>query len=171
MSHFDCKECDRKFHSADALNSHNLAKHPIENTPKNFGIKKKHFYWLIFVFIVFALGFWIYSSTTSPGKYDSFAECLTSEGFIMAGTDWCSSCQEQKKFFGKSFKYINYKNCDIEKEWCDEQKITRYPTWIISDKTQIRGKLEISELVRLSNCSTEKSSLCSVNNKTNGCAD
>ena len=33
MNNFECKEFDRKFHSADALNSHNLAKHPKINTP------------------------------------------------------------------------------------------------------------------------------------------
>jgi hypothetical protein len=152
MDNFECKECDKKFNSADALNAHNLAKHPKTDTPK-FKIKKKHIYFFIFICIVFALGFWIYHSATSPGKYDNFAKCLTAEGFIMAGTEWCSNCQDQKGLFGKSFKYINYKNCGTNEEWCSANGINRYPTWILPDGTKRQGNQELSSLQQTSsNC-------------------
>ena len=153
MDNFECKECDKKFHSADALNSHNLAKHPKVNTPK-FSIKKKHIYFVIFICVAFAITFWIYHSATSPGKYDVFAECLTAEGFIMAGTDRCSNCQKQKNLFGKSFKLIDYKNCDVDKEWCSANGISRYPTWKLPDGNKRQGTQELYSLQQASsNCS------------------
>ena len=88
-----------------------------------------------------------------PGKYDDFARCLTEKGFIMAGTDWCSVCKTQKGYFGKSFEYLNYKNCDVDKEWCTSNGITRYPTWILPDQTKSMGAKTIEELSRISNCS------------------
>ena len=38
---------------------------------------------------------------------DRLAQYLTSQNVTMYGTSWCSHCQNQKKLFGKSFKYIN----------------------------------------------------------------
>ena len=149
MEEFECKECDKKFHSADALNSHNLAKHPQVNAPK-FNIKKKHIYFMVAILVVFALGFWIYHSVTSPGKYDDFAKCLTEEGFVMAGTDWCSNCQKQKNLFGKSFKLIDYKNCDIDKEWCSDNGVNRYPTWVLPDGSKRVGIQQLPSLSQAS---------------------
>jgi hypothetical protein len=104
--------------------------------------------------VAFAIAFWIYHSATSPGKYDEFAECLTAEGFIMAGTDWCSNCQKQKNLFGKSFKLIDYKNCDVDKEWCSTNGVDRYPTWILPNGNKRPGAQELYSLQQASsNCS------------------
>lgn len=62
----------------------------------------------------------------SPGKYDSFAKCLTEKGAIMQGEDWCKYTNAQKGMFGKSFKYINYEV---------NERLDRRPTWIIDGKT------------------------------------
>lgn len=85
-----------------------------------------------------------------PGKYDDFAKCLTEKGFIMAGTDWCSSCKNQKNLFGKSFKYVNYKNCDLDKSWCVSNGVKRYPTWILPDGTTKTGVQKLYTLSQLS---------------------
>lgn len=69
----------------------------------------------------------------------------------MAGTDWCHVCQAQKALFGPSFRYIDYRNCDIG-TFCDEQGITAYPTWIINGE-KYRGKQPLSRLAELSGCS------------------
>jgi len=153
MEKFECKECGKKFNSEEGLNQHISAKHE-QNKKKDykFKIEKKHLYFMVAILVVFALGFWTYHSITSPGKYDDFAKCLTEKGFVMAGTDWCSNCQNQKGYFGKSFKFIDYKNCDINKAWCQENGVNRYPTWILSDDTKITGAKHLDELSRLSNC-------------------
>ena len=88
----------------------------------------------------------------SPGKYDDFAKCLSDKGIIMAGTDWCHFCQEQKGLFGKSFKFINYKNCDIEKEWCSSNSVKNYPAWIFPDGTRQIGVQKLTALSQASGC-------------------
>ena len=151
MKKFECKECNKEFNSEESLNQHISAKHEQnKNLSNKFKIKKKHIYFMVAILIVFALGFWIYHSATSPGKYDDFAKCLTEKGFVMAGTDWCSSCQNQKGLFGKSFKYINFKNCDTNKEWCSSNGIKNYPTWILPDGSKRVG---IQQLYSLSQAS------------------
>jgi hypothetical protein len=87
-----------------------------------------------------------------PGTYDEFAQCLTEKGFIMAGTDWCSNCKIQKGLFGKSFEFIDYNNCDIEKQWCDQKGVDRYPTWILPDGSFRSGTQELQTLSQLSGC-------------------
>ena len=87
----------------------------------------------------------------APGKYDEFAQCLTEKGVVIAGTDWCSVCKSQKRVFGNSFKHLDYKNCDIDQNWCTVNFIERYPTWII-DGSQYTGKKSLATLSELSGC-------------------
>lgn len=80
-------------------------------------------------------------SDTSANKYDSFAKCLTDKGVKMYGAYWCSHCQNQKKAFGDSFKYINYIECADpnikgQLEVCQKEKIEGYPTWEFPQKAQ-----------------------------------
>ena len=49
----------------------------------------------IILVVVFVLGYLIVPKTEA-GEVDSFAQCLTDEGAIMYGTDWCSFCKQQK---------------------------------------------------------------------------
>ena len=73
----------------------------------------------------------------------------------MAGTNCCSICQKQKDLFGKSFEYINYKNCDTNKEWCSANGVNRYPTWIFPDGNKRQGTQELYSLQQASNCSLQ----------------
>lgn len=110
------------------------------------------------VYIVIIIGlilFGIYGTIkwiTAPGKYDRFARCLTSKGITMYGTDWCPYCKKQKAMFGKSFKYVNYVNCDFEKAKCNAAGVRGYPTWVIEGK-KYHGIRSLTELAMLSNCS------------------
>ena len=61
----------------------------------------------------------------SPGKYDKFAKCLTEKGAVMYGENWCKYTNAQKGMFGKSFKYIDYKQTS-------DLKVR--PTWVIDGK-------------------------------------
>ena len=63
-----------------------------------------------------------------PGKLDSFAKCMTEKGAVMYGAiEWCHFTQEQAGMFGKSFKYVNYK------DYHEGPDITVTPTWIIGN--------------------------------------
>ena len=89
---------------------------------------------------------------TSPGIYDDFAKCLTKAGAIMHGTDWCPHCKNQKAMFGSSFRFVNYVNCDKEKETCLRAGVDGYPTWTIRGKNYA-GVQALEKLSALTNCS------------------
>jgi hypothetical protein len=96
-----------------------------------------------------------YLQSTAPGDYDGFATCLTEKGFIMAGTDWCTVCRQQKALFGNSFRLVNYKNCDTENVWCAENRVTGYPTWFDAEGNSYRGPQQLETLSALSGCSLQ----------------
>jgi len=115
---------------------------------------KKVFYLACFVVIaaitVFAI--LVYLEAQKPGDYDAFAKCLNENGFVMAGTDWCHFCQNQKRLFGNSFKFVNYKNCDLERQWCSSHGVEGYPAWFDSEGNSYSGVKQLSFLSELSGC-------------------
>lgn len=104
------------------------------------------------IFIIFA-GI-VYASVsyyTKPGEYDEFAKCLTDKGYKMYGVDWCPNCRNQKKMFGKSFKYVDYIECTKQKEACSQAQIEGYPTWIVDTETYV-GVQSLARLSSISEC-------------------
>ena len=89
-----------------------------------------------------------------PGKYDDFAKCLTEKGVVMHGTDWCSKCIEQKALFGTSFDFVDYFNCDYNKEACRAAGVSGYPTWVIEGRLY-PGKKPLDQISSLSGCELE----------------
>jgi hypothetical protein len=85
------------------------------------------------------------------GQYDQLAKCLSKNGAIMYGTEWCSHCQNQKKMFGESFQYINFVDCDQYKDRCATNGIEGYPTWII-DGQKYPGEQSLNRLASLAKC-------------------
>lgn len=85
-------------------------------------------------------------------KLDAFAKCLAQKGVVMYGAYWCPHCQNQKKLFGESFKYVNYVECTQEVKKCQEKKIQGYPTWIFKDGERIRGEATFAQLAEKSSC-------------------
>ncbi len=80
---------------------------------------------IISVVVLLVLVAAITYASFAPGKYDSFAKCLTEKGAVMYGEDWCENTNGQKAMFGKSFKYVNY---EIKPD------IRIRPTWVIDGK-------------------------------------
>lgn len=89
---------------------------------------------------------------------DSFAQCLSDENVKMYGADWCSHCQNQKKLFGTSFKFINYIECADpsnsrkQMQACTDADISGYPTWIFSDNQRIEGEVTFDRLAEKTGC-------------------
>lgn len=104
----------------------------------------------IAVVIVSALGFLFYRMSST--NYDAFAQCLTSKGAVIYGNNWCSYTQEQRRMFGDSFKYLNYKVCDENKQLCKEKGVSITPTWEIDEKIY-SGIQSLQTLSRVSGCS------------------
>lgn len=82
------------------------------------------------VLVLLVFGYFVYSSSAKPGILDDFSKCLAEKGVVMYGADWCQYTQAQRAMFGKSFKYLNYK--DISERGNLNIKVT--PTWVIDDK-------------------------------------
>ncbi len=106
----------------------------------------------VWIGIVVVVAFFVYGlSGGSEGKYDTFAKCLTENGLKMYGTEWCSHCKDQKSRFGDSFEFIDYTDCDRDKDICTSEGITGYPTWKI-DGNAYSGTQQIIGLAGLAGC-------------------
>ncbi len=75
----------------------------------------------------------------SSGKYDSFAQCLVSNGVKFYGAFWCPHCQEQEKWLDASRQTLAseglYNECSApngqsQLQSCTDQNIEGYPTWV-----------------------------------------
>ena len=77
-----------------------------------------------------------------PGKYDTFAQCIKDSGAVFYGAFWCPHCQEQKKLFGSSAKFLPYVECSTpdtkgQYQVCKDKNIKSYPTWMLKDGTTL----------------------------------
>lgn len=89
-----------------------------------------------------------------PGAYDGFAQCLTDNGAVMYGTEWCPHCQAQKSLFESSFDLVNYVDCDKQRDLCEAAGVNGYPTWVI-DGNSYPGTQQLSKLATLTSCELE----------------
>jgi len=105
---------------------------------------------LYIVIVILAAVVWM-AWPSGPGLYDEFAACLSGEGVVMYGTEWCSHCKAQKELFGKSFELVNYVDCDFNKEACLIAGVEGYPTWKIGGENY-PGEQSFERLASLSGC-------------------
>jgi hypothetical protein len=89
--------------------------------------------------------------------YAPLATCLADEGYVMAGTEWCSHCKTQKQLFKGAFEEViipagAYQDCDRNKDWCDEAGVQGYPTWVTPDGNLLTGTQSLSTLAKISGC-------------------
>lgn len=111
-------------------------------------MKQKIIFCFLFILIISVV---LTGCSRGPGKYDTFAQCLTEKGVKMYGTEWCSHCKNQKKMFGKSFQFVDYIDCDRNKDECLRNGVRGYPTWII-DGEKYPGEQPLYRLASLSGC-------------------
>src|SRR3989338_6664528 len=79
--------------------------------------------------IILAISAYAAMRALTPGTWDNFAKCLSDKGVVMYGAlSWCKYTQEQAGMFGKSFKYLNYK------DHTELPGIKKTPTWVIDGK-------------------------------------
>ena len=110
---------------------------------------KSAWFYIIIVILV-GISYW-YVNFSKPGQYDDFAKCLTEKGVKMYGTNWCHYCKAQKKIFEKSFKHIDFINCDYHMKECLAAGVEGYPTWEINEEIY-SGVQPLTRLARLSGC-------------------
>jgi len=122
--------------------------------------KTKYLLGVLFAVVFLIIAYFIVSELSvipQQSNYDDFAKCLTEKGATLYGAYWCPHCNNQKKLFGSSLKYLNYVECDpngenAKPELCKQNNITGYPTWIING-THYEGEQPLQQLSSLTGCS------------------
>lgn len=108
------------------------------------------------VIIGIPMGIW-WQDRKTPGKLDTFAQCIADSGATFYGAFWCPHCQAQKKMFGKSQSLLPYVECSApngkdQLPICKEKNITGYPTWEFADGTRESGEVPLEKLAEKTNC-------------------
>lgn len=112
------------------------------------------------VLLVLAFGAWfLFSGDEAQSKYDVFAQCLAQKEVTMYGADWCPLCQNEKKAFGDSFRFVPYVECPDNPQRCLEEGIEGYPTWVFPaspagepDGKKLVGEQGLEKLSKESGC-------------------
>ncbi|MAF14108.1 MAG: hypothetical protein CMI53_04435 [Parcubacteria group bacterium] len=98
---------------------------------------------------------------STPGEYDTFAQCLTDNGVKMYGAYWCPHCETQKELFGNSFSKVDYIECSLPNQGgqtieCQKAGIGSYPTWEFNDGSRVTGSLSFQDLSSQTGCEITK---------------
>ncbi len=121
-------------------------------------MKKKTKYYLgIGIMLAAAIILLLVYVSRLPGKYDDFARCINNSGAKFYGAFWCSHCQNQKRAFGKSAKYIPYVECSTpdgqgQLSVCKDAGVQSYPTWQYPDGTRESGEVSFERLAEKTSC-------------------
>lgn len=119
--------------------------------------QKKHIIILVIIIVVAIGGYFWWTESQKPGPLDDFAKCLKDSGAKFFGAFWCPHCQNQKKSFGSSAKYLPYTECSTpdgnsQLEVCTKAGVEAYPTWEFADGSKKEGELTLQELASKSKC-------------------
>lgn len=109
-------------------------------------------YLLIAIVLISSIYFLISRGPKSVKNYDGFAKCLASKQLTMYGAYWCPHCQNEKKNFGDSIKYVPYVECTQETKKCLDAGIESYPTWIDAAGQKYSGEQGLLGLSKISSC-------------------
>lgn len=81
----------------------------------------------------------------------------------MYGAESCPHCQNEKKAFGSSFRYIPYVECPDDPQKCIAAGVNVYPTWIFPASPagppagrKLEGEQGIEKLAKESGCPLTK---------------
>lgn len=80
---------------------------------------------IVFALILSGVGF-SYFNSKKPAALDDFAKCLTEKNAVMYGASWCKYTQAQKRMFGNSVRFLNYK------DFTENPEVETTPTWFIN---------------------------------------
>ena len=99
------------------------------------------------------------NNVSVPSQLDDFAKCLADKKITMYGAYWCAHCQNEKKAFGSSFKFVPYVECTEDTQKCLADGIEVYPTWILPASStgglngqKLVGEQGIKKLSEASGC-------------------
>lgn len=120
-------------------------------------MKTNQIFYGIGLLILLLIVYLVFFSSTPPGYYDEFAQCLSDNGAKLYGTFWCPHCNEQKEAFGDSIQYVNYIECSTpdgqgRTTVCVEANVESYPTWEFADGSRVTGVVPLYQLSEKTGC-------------------
>ena len=92
------------------------------------------------------------ATSTTDTAMDTFAKCVAKTGLTMYGAAWCSHCQNEKKGFGESFKYVPYVECPDNTKLCEDKGIVGFPTWIDASGKKYEGEQGLVNIAKITGC-------------------
>ena len=97
-----------------------------------------------------------YFSPTSPSgstksKEIRLAECMTEKGAVIYGSRGCSITVKQLNLFGNASRYLDYVDCNDNRDRCAKNSIRYYPTWICKGR-RITGSYPLDALADFTGC-------------------
>jgi hypothetical protein len=115
---------------------------------------KRIFNYSFIALLVIVLGIILYTvlQPSGPAIQDKLAQCITQSGAVMYGTEWCTHCQEQKRLFGDSFRYIDFVNCDLKPDICSAEGVEVFPTWVFADGRNASSAQSLDVLAARTGC-------------------
>lgn len=95
--------------------------------------------------------------TAQSNTLDGFATCLADKKATMYGSFLCAHCDDQKKLFGSSFRYVPYVECSVRGSRqmtfpCIAAQIRYTPTWIFADSERRTGLQSLKDLSAKTGC-------------------
>jgi hypothetical protein len=102
-------------------------------------------------------GFCTTAGSADQGNLDSFAKCLAGKKATMYGSFICPHCDDQRKLFGTSFRYVPYIECSVPGSRqmtfpCIAAQIRYTPTWIFDDGERRIGLQSLKSLSDKTGC-------------------
>lgn len=113
---------------------------------------KKFYLLIIIVAVVISSFFFLKNDNREVGRFDEFAKCLADKEVAMYGADWCPHCQNEKRAFGDSFRFVPYVECPDDPKQCLAAGIAGFPTWIFPDGRRFEGEQGLEKLSAESGC-------------------
>jgi protein-disulfide isomerase len=102
-------------------------------------------------------GFCTTTGSAESGNLDGFAKCLADKRAVMYGSFVCPHCDDQRKLFGSSFRYVTYIECSVRGSRqmtfpCIAAQIRYTPTWIFDDGERRVGLQSLKSLSEKTGC-------------------
>ncbi len=107
--------------------------------------------------IASAAGLSVPAGSAQSNDLDTFAKCLAEKKATMYGSFLCPHCDDQKKLFGSSFRYVPYVECSIRGSRqmtfpCMAAQIRFTPTWIFANGDRFTGVQLLRNLSEKTGC-------------------
>ncbi len=116
-----------------------------------------HWGFMVLPIVLLIFGAGSSGNAADSSHLDAFAKCLADNHVTMYGSFLCPHCDDQKKPFGASFKYVPYVECTTPGTrelsfTCRIAQIQFTPTWVFSDGDRRTGVQSLQQLSAKTGC-------------------